>query len=41
VYGGLEDVIEAAKSCPILETAKGKNLSLKNYKIGSLNKEVN
>jgi hypothetical protein len=41
VYGGLEEVIEAVKSCPILETAKGKNLSLKNYKIGSLNKEVN
>lgn len=37
VYGDLEDVIQAVKSCPILESAKGKNLSLKNYKIGSLN----
>ena len=40
-YGGLEEVIQAVKSCPILETAKGKNLSLKNYKIGTLDKEVN
>lgn len=29
-----EAVIEAIKSCPILSSAKGKNLSLKNYKIG-------
>lgn len=29
-----EKVIQAAKSCPILASAKGKNLSLKNYEIG-------
>lgn len=29
-----EKVIEAVKSCPILASAKGKNLSLKNYTIG-------
>ena len=29
-----QKVIEAVKSCPILASAKGKNLSLKNYKIG-------
>ena len=26
-------IIEAVKSCPVLESAKGKNLSLKNLKI--------
>lgn len=30
----VDKVIEAVKSCPILSTAKGKNLSLKNYTIG-------
>ena len=30
----VDKAIEAVKSCPILATAKGKNLSLKNYKIG-------
>lgn len=30
----VDKVIEAVKSCPILASAKGKNLSLKNYKIG-------
>ncbi|RDY25558.1 spore envelope protein [Romboutsia weinsteinii] len=30
----LDKVIEAVKSCPILASAKGKNLSLKNYTIG-------
>lgn len=29
-----EKVLEAVKSCPILSSARGKNLSLKNYKIG-------
>ncbi|WP_042271602.1 YIEGIA family protein [[Clostridium] dakarense] len=30
----IEKAIEAVKSCPILSSAKGKNLSLKNYTIG-------
>lgn len=30
----VDKVIEAVKSCPILSSAKGKNLSLKNYTIG-------
>lgn len=30
----IDKVIEAVKSCPILSSAKGKNLSLKNYTIG-------
>lgn len=30
----IDKLIESVKSCPILSSAKGKNLSLKNYKIG-------
>lgn len=30
----IDQLIEAVKSCPILSSAKGKNLSLKNYTIG-------
>ncbi|HGM3564685.1 TPA: YIEGIA family protein [Clostridioides difficile] len=30
----VEKVMEAVKSCPVLSSSKGKNLSLKNYKIG-------
>ncbi|MEG1311289.1 MAG: YIEGIA family protein [Romboutsia sp.] len=30
----IDKVIEAVKSCPIISSAKGKNLSLKNYTIG-------
>lgn len=30
----VDKAIEAVKSCPILSSAKGKNISLKNYKIG-------
>ncbi|MDR0879983.1 MAG: YIEGIA family protein [Clostridioides sp.] len=37
-YGNARDVIEAVKSAPIIESAKGKNLSLQKHKIGSLNK---
>lgn len=29
-----QKIIEAVKSCPVLASAKGKNLSLENYKIG-------
>ena len=30
----IDKLIEAVKSCPILSSSRGKNLSLKNYKIG-------
>ena len=30
----INKVIDAVKSCPILSSAKGKNVSLKNYEIG-------
>ncbi|MGL5314877.1 MAG: YIEGIA domain-containing protein [Peptostreptococcaceae bacterium] len=30
----IDKLIEAVKSCPILSSARGKNLALKNYKIG-------
>ena len=29
----INKLIDAVKSCPILSSAKGKNVSLKNYKI--------
>ena len=36
----INKLIDAVKSCPILSSAKGKNVSLKNYKIDKLCDEI-
>ena len=33
IQNNINKLIDAVKSCPILSSAKGKNVSLKNYKI--------
>ncbi|MDR1773833.1 MAG: YIEGIA family protein [Clostridioides sp.] len=36
LVGDAQDVINAVKNCPVIESTKGKNLALKNIKIGSI-----